>query len=714
MLLDGRWRVAVSTPDLERLGGDPDLDDADWARVPVPGHWTEVPELAGVDGPVLYRHRFDAERPEPGQRCWLVLDGVLNQGDVWLDGSYLGDTEGYFVPHRFEVTEQLTERDEHTLAIGVSCPPRQDGRSKRALTGSLHTGSLAPPGHPGGIWRPVHLHRTGPVAIGPGRLVCRSANVARADLALRLVVLAPEATDVEVETVVTGPDGAVATRTVEPRPLAAGENRLEWTTRVDAPALWWPAALGPQPRYDVAVRVLVDGAESDRRQWRTGLRRVALDDFTCRVNGERLFLKGIALGPQSAHLGSLDPDLIRRDVRAARDAGFDLVRVHGHIARPEVYEAADEAGLLVWQDLPLVDGYAVSTRSQARRQTRAAVDLLAHHPSILAWCAHEEPNGPAVAPPEGPEPARTTRTAGRLARHLLPSWNRSILDPLLRRELRTHDPSRPVVGGSGLLPHPPRLAGTDSHLWLGWRTGQARDLPRVLRLWPRLGRFVGAFGTQSAGPGDHATGPSGLDGAEVGSFERYLPRSAAHDGPSWAAATRTYQASVLREHIEALRRLKYRPAGGFCALALIDAHPEVGFGLLDHDRRPKPAYHAAVDACRPLLVVAEPPPEVLTGGDHLDLAVHAVSDLRRAVPDVVVTASVRMGDQVAFRRWQGDLPADSCAFVGRLRTEVPAGHGPLVIDLELEAEGTVVTNRYRSTVIPPAEAPSRHASSSHR
>lgn len=711
MRLDGRWRVAVSTPDLERLGGDPDLDDADWARVPVPGHWTQVPELAEAGGPVLYRRHFQAPRPEPGQRSWLVLEGVLNQGDVWLDGSYLGDTEGYFVPHRFEVTEQLAQRDEHTLAIGVSCPARQGGRSKRALTGSLQAGSLAPSGHPGGIWRPVHLVDTGPVAIRHARLVCRDANVARADLALRLVVLAVEATDVEVETVVTGPDGSIALRTVESRPLAAGENRLEWTATVEQPALWWPAALGDQPRYQVVASIVVDGLPSDRRQWRTGLRRVTLDDFTCRVNGERLFLKGVAMGPQSAHLGSLDAELIGRDVRAARDAGFDLLRVHGHVARPEVYETADEVGLLVWQDLPLVGGYAISARAQARRQTRAAVDLLAHHPSVLVWCAHDEPNGPFVARPVQAEPALGP-AVGRLARHLMPSWNRSILDPLLRRELRTNDPSRPVVVGSGLLPHPPRLAGTDSHLWLGWRAGQARDLGRVLRLWPRLGRFVGAFGAQSVRPGGHAGAPGELDGAEAGSFERYLPRAAANDGPSWSAATRTYQAAVLREHIETLRRLKYRPAGGFCAFALIDAHDEVGFGLLDQDRRPKPAYHAALDACRPLLVVAEPPPEVLTGGDHLDLALHAISDLRQPLAGAVVTATVRVGDRVMARRWTGDLAPDTCAFVGRLQAEVPAGHGPLLIDLELEAAGTVVTNRYRSTVIPSAEAASRHHSAS--
>jgi beta-mannosidase len=705
--LDGPWRVAVTNPDLERLGGDPDLDDSGWTEVPVPGHWTQVPELSGSAGPVLYRRRFSHPPPEDGQRHWLVLEGIINQGDVWLDGAYLGDTEGYFVAHRFEVTEHLAASEDHLLAVGVACPPAGRGRSKRALTGSLQTGPLRPAGNPGGIWRPVHLDRTGPVAIRHSRLQCTRATAERAEVTVRLVVLAPEALEVDVETTIVDPHGAEQARLVERRPLATGENRLELRASVDEPQLWWPAALGAADRYRVQVRVLVDGVESDQRRWTTGLRRVSLDDFTCRINGERLFCKGIALGPTSAHLGALDPEIIVRDLQAARDAGFDLVRVHGHIARPELYDAADELGLLLWQDLPLVGGYATGIRSQARRQCREAVDLLGHHPSVVIWCAHDEPNGPPVSEPVDGRPAPLPTATRRVLRHLAPSWNRSVLDPQLRRELRSHDRTRPVVSSAGMLPHPIRLAGTDSHLGLGWRAGRAEDLSRVLRRWPRLGRFVSAFGTQSVVPGDHPYGTLQLHGAERASFERYVPRASHGSGREWAAATRRYQAEVLRSHIETLRRLKYRPTGGFCAFALVDGDDAVGYGILDARRRTKPAYAAVADACAPVIVVADPPPAVLSPGDHLDLAVHAVSDLRDAIDEVRVTARVRSGDHVLSTAWAGRLAADSVAFVGRLVFEVPAGHGPLSIDLELEAEGVAATNRYRVDVIPRAETVDR-------
>ena len=40
-------------------------------------------------------------------RWWLRIEGLAQQGDIWLDGTYLGHTDGYFVPHELEVTEQI-------------------------------------------------------------------------------------------------------------------------------------------------------------------------------------------------------------------------------------------------------------------------------------------------------------------------------------------------------------------------------------------------------------------------------------------------------------------------------------------------------------------------------------------------------------------------------------------------------------------------------
>ena len=116
---------------------------------------------------------------------------------------------------------------------------------------------------------------------------------------------------------------------------------------------------------------------------------------------------------------------------------------------------------------------------------------------------------------------------------------------------------------------------------------------------------------------------------------------------------------MLRHHIETLRRLKYRPTGGFCFSWLADPAPMISASVLDDERAPKLAWQAVVDACRPVIVVTDPLPPVVAPGDQLALDVHVVNDLRGAVVDatVAVTCTWRGGRrQWAFR---GDVDADA-------------------------------------------------------
>jgi beta-mannosidase len=740
--LSGSWLASPQTWELQRTGADADLDDSAWHPIEVPGHWGQVAAFAETDGPILHRRRFTHRPPEHGERLWLRFDGVMSRSEVWLDGHYIGDTGSYFAPQRFDVGQQLARSGDHLLAVEVACPAPGPRRDKTSLTGSLQAGRLAPLGNPGGIWRDVWIDSTGPVAIIHSRLLVTQAATDRATVSIRLVLDAAEAIPIRIDTSLLGPDGQSAGGGAETHNLASGENRIEWTVEVDNPDLWWPAVLGEQPQYEVAVAVrLADGQLSDRQDWRTGLRRIAVDGSVWRVNGRRLFIKGIAIGPQHRFLNRLPADMIRGDVQAVRDAGLDLIRVYGHVGRPELYEQADRLGLLIWQDLPLVGGYSSKIRPAARSLARATVDHLGHHPSVGLWCGHCEPNGQALPEPDleavagrrhrpgshpiggerpdpggpaseqpmvdrgpAPEEVRSTLRFGtRLGRHLLPSWNRSILDPVVGRELRNADPTRPVIARSGSLPGPGDRTGSDTSLWLGWHVGLVENLPRLLRYWPRLGTFLSNIGTQSVSIADWDEDEPTWPNAERGSFARYLPRTAYGDGRSWAAATRAYQSDVLRFHIEAIRRLKYRPAAGFCVTALADVDPAGGYGVLDADRRPKPAHDVLIDACRPVIVVAEPPPSVVVPGTVVSLAVHAINDRPTAIEQATITATAHGPGWQHSITWEGALAADSCRRVGDLRFDAPADPQRVEVDLELRSAHDTASNRYSTVVIPSSE-----------
>ena len=701
MDLGGTWRAVVADEGLRRAFAHPDHRDDGWASVEVPGHWRSTPELAATDGPVLHRRRFEASAPGAGDRAWLVLDGLFYQGDVWLDGAYLGDTEGYFLRHTFEVTDALVGRAEHTLAVEVTCARQDDRTAKRNITGVFQHGDAVDPGwNPGGIWRPVRLEHTGPVRARSLRVLCTEATAEQAVVSFRAELDSDEARSVTIHTRVGTLDHAVE------RPVAEGSNFVEWQVAVAEPELWWPHALGAATLHAVAVEVAVDGACSHRLTRRIGLRSLAMKRWILTVNGERLFLKGADHGPTRMAIAEATPEELRADVALAKEAGLDLLRLHAHVTRPELYEAADEAGLLLWQDFPLQWGYARTIRRQAARQASAMVEHLGHHPSVAIWCGHDEPLALDVGPGRG----HVTERVGRyLAAQELPSWNRTVLDRSVRRAIEGADTSRPVVTASGVLPHV-GSGGTDAHLSFGWHHGHERDLPGFLRAWPRMARFASGPGVQSVPHSDAFCEPERwptLDwallehrhGLERAVLERHVPTGEHTSYESWAAATRAYQATVIHHTVQTLRRLKYAPAGGFLVRSLADAHPAVSSSVVDHERVAKPGLDALVAACRPVLVVSERLPATVAAGAALALDVHVVSDLRTPI-EAVVSASVRWPGGRHTWRWQGVVPPDAVVRVGTLSVVVPDVCGELAVQLELRGPGTTVTSCDAAVVVP--------------
>ena len=498
----------------------------------MPGHWRSDPAFAddrrpgaatapAFDDPATFGPGADHDRGADGRRrTWLVLDGVFYTSDVWLDGTYLGDTEGYFFPHTFEVTERSPAGPSTPWPWRSRCPGRADLTAKRNLTGVFqHWDLLDQDWNPGGIWRPVRLEQSGAVRIRHWRVLCRDVTDAGAPSSRSAPCSTPSRPRPSSWSR-PSPRGATSGDRRSTRAPHATAGRRREPGRVDRHGARARAVVAPRPRRPAAVR---------RRRWRcapTTARSATSATVPHRAahgRGARLDLdhQRRAALPEGRQPG---PDPHGAGRGHARRAGPRRRRwpstpdstscaLHAHVRRPELYDAADEAGLLLWQDLPLQWGYSRSVRRQARRQAREAVDLLAHHPSVFVWCGHNEPMAldlePDTLADDRPAGAACMRVAGS------PAQAAADLEPHRARPRhqdacsRRDDGSRPVIAHSGVLPHLPQLDGTDSHLYFGWYHGDERDLPAFLARWPRLARFVSEFGAQAVPPTDDFIDPSG-------------------------------------------------------------------------------------------------------------------------------------------------------------------------------------------------------------
>ena len=268
---------------------------------------------------------------------------------------------------------------------------------------------------------------------------------------------------------------------------------------------------------------------------------------------------------------------------------------------------------------------------------------------------------------------------------------------------------------SGILPGP-FSGGSDTHVYFGWYHGHERDFPIWMRRLPRLARFLSEFGAQAVprGPAAAFMQPDrwpNLDWERLGhkhslqiSFmDRHVERAAYDSFDAWAEATQQYQAEVLRRHIQEIRRLKYRPNGGFTLFCWNDAkdHPAVTWAVISADDSRKLAYDAVAQACAPVIVVADRLPSTLLPGSSLEANIHVVSDLRTTLRGAKVRATLTIGSAQPLNwTWTGDCPADYVTRVGSVPVLIPIGTpSGTTVSLNIEMQHADHTPTHNSTAI---------------
>ena len=145
--------------------------------------------------------------------------------------------------------------------------------------------------------------------------------------------------------------------------------------------------------------------------------------------------------PTRMALGEATPAELRRDVELARDAGLDLLRVHGHIAAPGAVRRRRRARHAAVAGLPAAVGlrpHASASRPCARPARR----------STCSATTRRSPCGAATTSRSRVEPRSqaTARRQGRVqyvAGQQLPTWNKTVLDRWVKRAFEQADDTPP-------------------------------------------------------------------------------------------------------------------------------------------------------------------------------------------------------------------------------------------------------------------------------
>jgi beta-mannosidase len=321
------------------------------------------------------------------------------------------------------------------------------------------------------------------------------------------------------------------------------------------------------------------------------------------------------------HFAEVGRNFYDRDMRMLLDAYGNSVGVHAHVQSPYCYDAADAAGVLVFQDFALQWSYDSGTETDpgfvdtACRQIAEMAYLLHNHPSVVYYACHNEPARmfDTRRADDGPETDR----------------GEAHLDAALDATLRAVATGRHVHRASGI--------GDDVHNYAGSLGGGSLYRVRERPAW-----FVSEYGFWTVGPqaakfGDRGWPPHPDQMREWVSRLSFIGSTCAFAGlPSryssleeWAAATLAYGAALAKYQTEWFRAHRGDPVMGYRWHFWADWWGYAGGGLVDVEREPKATYDAFRAANRPLLLVGIHDASVVAAGAST-VPVVAVND--RAEP----------------------------------------------------------------------------------
>ena len=168
---------------------------------------------------------------------------------------------------------------------------------------------------------------------------------------------------------------------------------------IESPRLW---SLSHPELYEYRVEITYADGEKETLSGRFGFREIGQNGKNITINGKPVYIRGYIRGAK-AHdhanlLGLSLKDFYLKNLRQAKKFGFNYVRFHSVVPEDELFEAADEVGMLVHVELrPPHDIYnnleeMVTTGSAIVPEDflKETVDKCFNHPSFAVYCIGNE------------------------------------------------------------------------------------------------------------------------------------------------------------------------------------------------------------------------------------------------------------------------------------------------------------------------------------
>ena len=348
--------------------------DGKTAAVDLPHTWNNIDGQDGGNdywrGTCIYKTRFAAPAFDKNtQQVWLQFEGVNASAKVTLNGVEAARHDGGYSTFRADVTALLADSNELIVEADNS---KNDRVYPQKADFTFY----------GGIYRDVSLlvvnrnHIALGYLGGPGVQITPTVNGANADIEVKTWMEG----DGEVEFSIYDAAGAE---------VLTGKGR-DTTVTLEHPHLW--DGVRDPYLYTCAVRLVLNGEVQDEVRQRFGVRSFSVDPKQgFFLNGRPYPLHGVSRHQDRKGLGNaITREMHDEDMQLIKELGANTIRLAHYQHDQYFYDLCDEAGMVVWAEIPYISEHMPNGRENTISQMKELIVQNYNHACIVCWGVSNE------------------------------------------------------------------------------------------------------------------------------------------------------------------------------------------------------------------------------------------------------------------------------------------------------------------------------------
>jgi beta-galactosidase len=376
---------------------NPVFDDSKWRALNLPHDWSiegefskdnpATPGGAALPGGIgWYRKEFALFQSDEGEMVFIDFDGVYQNSEVWINGSYLGKRPYGYSSFRYDLTPYLHYGEgKNVIAVKVD--------NLRQPNSRWYSGS--------GIYRNVWLVKTEKVFVDHwGTFVTTpQVNEETATVSIKTSVRNSSANDrtITLETIIYNANGDKVSSVNSEKAIAKDSvGEIDQELVVGNPILW---SLENPYLYKAVSLVKCEGRVCDDYQTTFGIRSFYFDrEKGFFLNGKQTKILGVCNHHDLGCLGSaINSRALERQLEILKGMGCNAIRTSHNPPAPELLDLCDKMGFIVmdeafdmWKKGKTKYDYHLHYDKWHKRDLEDFIRRDRNHPSVFIWSIGNE------------------------------------------------------------------------------------------------------------------------------------------------------------------------------------------------------------------------------------------------------------------------------------------------------------------------------------